>query len=80
MSSANLSKLELCQKIQEYIPDFYIEESDINKDPDQRNYIVSNDKIEKTGWKPYYTISDGIKEIINAYPIIEKSLQSFGNL
>jgi len=80
LSSANLSKLELCQKIQEYIPDFYIEESDINKDPDQRNYIVSNDKIEKTGWKPYYTISDGIKEIINAYPIIEKSLQSFGNL
>jgi nucleoside-diphosphate-sugar epimerase len=80
LSSANISKLELCRKIQKYIPDFYIEESDINKDPDQRNYIVSNEKIEKTGWKPAYTLDDGIKEIMNAYPIIEKSLQAFGNL
>jgi len=80
LSSANLSKMELCEKIKEHITDFYIAESDINKDPDQRNYIVSNDKIERTGWKPRYTIDDGIKEIINAYPILEKSLQVFGNL
>ena len=72
--------MELCEKIKEHITDFYIAESDINKDPDQRNYIVSNDKIERTGWKPRYTIDDGIKEIINAYPILEKSLQVFGNL
>lgn len=80
LSSANLSKMELCKEIKKYIPDFYIEESAINKDPDQRNYIVSNAKIEGTGWKPSYSLADGIKEIINAYPVIEKSLQKFGNL
>tara|TARA_R110000824_G_scaffold217691_2_gene404160 strand:+ start:743 stop:1681 length:939 start_codon:yes stop_codon:yes gene_type:complete len=80
LSSANLSKMELCEEIKKYLPDFCIEESPINKDPDQRNYIVSNEKLEGTGWKPRYTLSDGIKEVINAYPIIEKSLQKFGNL
>ena len=80
LSSANLSKMELCQEIKKHIPDFYVEESEINKDPDQRNYVVSNAKIENTGWKPTHTLSDGIKEVINAYPIIERSLQAFGNL
>lgn len=70
LSSANLSKLELCETIKKFVPDFYITTSEINKDPDQRDYIVSNKKLEDTGWVPRYTLEDGIQEIIRAYPLL----------
>ncbi len=71
LSSANLSKKELCEKIMKYIPDFYIHGASIGEDPDKRDYIVSNDKLEKLGWKPLYTLDDGIQEIIGAYPFLK---------
>lgn len=77
LSSANLSKRELCEKIKNYIPDLYIHSAPIGKDPDQRDYIVSNAKIESLGWKPTKTLDDGIKELINAYKIIR--LNQFAN-
>ena len=52
-------------------------EEKIKKDPDQRNYIVSNEKIEKTGFKPKYSLSDGISELIKGYAMLKN--QSFGN-
>lgn len=67
LSNANLSKMELCEKIKNHIPDFHIFESEIAQDPDKRDYIVSNEKIEKTGWQPSYSLDDGIKELIKAY-------------
>jgi nucleoside-diphosphate-sugar epimerase len=70
LSNANLSKRELCEKIKEQVPDFHIFESEIGKDPDKRDYIVSNTKIENTGWKPQFTIDDGIKELIKFYSYI----------
>lgn len=70
LSNANLSKRELCEKIKEQVPDFHIFESEIGKDPDKRDYIVSNAKIENTGWKPQFTIDDGIKELIKFYSYI----------
>lgn len=70
LSNANLSKLELCEKIKYHLSDFHIFKSDIAKDPDKRDYIVSNDKIEKTGWKPKFSIDDGIKELVKAYSYI----------
>ena len=45
-------------------------ESEIAEDPDKRDYIVSNDKIEKTGWKPQFSIDDGIKELVRAYSFL----------
>lgn len=78
LSDANLSKMELCKKINKYIVDFHIFESDIGKDPDKRDYIVSNKKIEATGWKPNYTIDYGIKELIRAYRYLKVS--RFNNL
>ena len=39
-------------------------------DPDKRDYVVSNKKIESTGWKPKYSIEDGVQELIQAYQII----------
>lgn len=73
LSSANLSKIELANKIKEYIPDLVILEAPIGEDPDKRNYIVSNEKIEKTGFKPVYSLDDGIKELIKAYTIINNN-------
>jgi nucleoside-diphosphate-sugar epimerase len=80
LSSANLSKKELCDTIKSYVPDFYIAESEINQDPDKRNYIVSNDKLESLGWYPKVTLEAGIEELLKAYPIIENSNNNFTNL
>lgn len=73
LSDANLSKLELCQEIKKQIPDFYFHESEIGEDPDKRNYIVSNDKIEKTGFKTEVSLQDGIKELIKGYQVIKNN-------
>ncbi len=77
LSEANLSKLDLCKEIKKQLPNFTFVEEKIKQDPDQRNYIVSNVKIEKTGFKPNYTIAEGIKELIKGYAMIKN--QNFGN-
>ncbi|MFA6119453.1 MAG: NAD(P)-dependent oxidoreductase [Parachlamydiales bacterium] len=73
LSSANLSKKELCLKIKEKIKDLYIHSSEIGQDPDKRDYIVSNKKLEDLGWKPSYSLEDGIAEIIKAFPLLGKN-------
>ncbi len=73
LSNANLSKKELCLRIKEYIPQLQIIETKHGKDPDQRNYIVSNTKIESRGYKPMYSIDDGIKELIKGLPLVSHS-------
>tara|TARA_B100000780_G_C21001407_1_gene400691 strand:+ start:83 stop:346 length:264 start_codon:yes stop_codon:yes gene_type:complete len=78
LSNANLSKKELCEKIKLFIKDLVIIESDIAKDVDQRNYIVSNKKIESTGFIPNNSIDDGIKEIIKGCKILKKN--QFSNI
>lgn len=78
LSDANLSKKELCEEIQKYIPNFVIMEADVGKDPDQRNYIVSNEKIEMTGFKPSNSLDMGIQELIKGYMMIRNS--KYGNV
>ncbi len=78
LSEANLSKLELCAEIQKQQPKFVFLESKIGEDPDKRNYIVSNAKIEATGYKPQVSLEDGIAELIKAYQIIKRN--SFANI
>jgi nucleoside-diphosphate-sugar epimerase len=73
LSSANVSKLELCEIIKKQIPNFTIVEGDIKKDPDQRNYIVSNEKLEATGWYPYHTLDDGVEELIKGYQYLKNN-------
>ena len=73
LSAANLSKLELCEEIKKQIPDFYFVEAQIGEDPDRRNYIVSNEKIEKTGFKANISLQEGIRELIRGYQIIRKN-------
>lgn len=67
LENANLSKLELALKIKKYVKNLKITENTIKKDPDKRNYIVSNQKILKTGWKPEYSLDSGIVELLNFY-------------
>lgn len=67
LSSANLTKFELANKIKEFIPDLVIIKNEFGKDKDQRNYMVSNSKIESKGWSAKYTLEDGIAELIKAY-------------
>lgn len=78
LSKANLSKLELCAKIKEYLPDLYYIEAAIGYDPDKRDYIVSNEKIERSGFKPDVTLDMGIRELIKVYKILR--VKQFGNV
>ncbi len=76
LSDANLSKLELCQRIQAQVPSFVFVESPIGVDPDKRDYIVSNEKIERTGYRPAFSLDDGIRELIKGYAMIRDSKYS----
>ncbi|MDA2909518.1 NAD-dependent epimerase/dehydratase [Nitrospiraceae bacterium AH_259_D15_M11_P09] len=78
LSDTNISKKELCEAIQRYLPDFVCLEEPVGKDPDQRNYIVSNEKIESTGFKPAYSLDMGIEELIKGYTMIRNT--KYGNV
>lgn len=70
LSDANLSKWELCEEIKKQSPDFYFIEAKVGEDPDKRNYIVSNEKIESTGYMPKTSLKQGIEELIKGYQVI----------
>jgi len=72
LSDANLSKLELCAEIKQQLPDFYFVEAAIGEDPDKRNYIVSNEKIERTGFRPVISLQAGIAELIKGYQVVRR--------
>ncbi len=78
LSDANLSKRELCEEIKKQIPTFYFIEAQVGKDPDQRNYLVSNEKIERTGYRPGVSLEAGIAELIKGYQVIRKN--GYGNV
>jgi len=78
LSSANLSKWELCEEIKKQVPNFYFTEAEVGEDPDKRDYIVNNDKIESTGFKPDYSLQQGIAELIKGYQVIRKN--QFSNI
>jgi nucleoside-diphosphate-sugar epimerase len=71
LSSANLTKRELCEKIKQYVPELYIHSAAIGEDPDKRDYLVSNEKIESLGWKPDHNLDSGIQELLKGYRIIK---------
>ncbi len=73
LSSANLSKLELCARIKAHVPNFVYVEAPIGEDPDKRDYIVSNAKLEATGWFPDFDLDRGIKELIKGFRMIRNS-------
>jgi nucleoside-diphosphate-sugar epimerase len=78
LSDANVSKRELCEHIQRQLPSFVFLDAPVGKDPDQRNYVVSNAKIEATGFKPSVSLDAGIAELIKGYVMVKNSL--YGNV
>ncbi len=78
LTEANLSKMELALAIQRLVPELVILEAPLGRDPDQRNYIVSNAKLESTGWRPRYGLEEGLRELIRGYSMIQNSL--YGNV
>ena len=78
LSEANITKRQLCEEIKKQIPGFYFTEYDLGEDPDQRDYMVSNAKIEATGFKATRSLAEGISELIKAYRVLPKF--PFGNI
>lgn len=76
LSEANISKWNLCEEIKKQVPDFYFVEAEIGEDLDKRDYIVSNEKIEATGFKPDISLARGIEELIKGYQVIKRNQYS----
>jgi nucleoside-diphosphate-sugar epimerase len=70
LSEANLSKLQLCERIARHVPGFMYLEAPVGEDPDKRDYVVSNEKLERTGWRPDHGLDAGIGELIKGYRML----------
>ncbi len=78
LDAANLSKAELAQKVKTFVPDFYIHYAEVGRDPDQRNYIVSNERLRKAGFAARRSLDEGIQELIKGYRMMGRA--PFGNV
>jgi nucleoside-diphosphate-sugar epimerase len=72
LDDANLTKRELCERIAAHVPGFTIIDAPIGRDPDQRNYIVSNARLATTGFQPTWSLDDGIRELLTAYRMVRR--------
>ena len=73
LSEANISKRELCEVIKKQLNGFVYFESEVGSDPDKRDYIVSNERIERAGFKAGRSLSIGISELIKALPLLKQT-------
>ena len=73
LDSANLSKAELAMKVKEYVPNFYIHFSDVGRDPDKRNYVVSNERLRRAGFEGRRSLDEGIKELLKGYRMLGRA-------
>lgn len=73
LSDANLSKLELCAEIKRQVPGLVYTEAPVGHDPDQRDYVVSNDRIEKAGFRTKRSLAWGIQELLKGYTVVRRS-------
>jgi nucleoside-diphosphate-sugar epimerase len=78
LSEANVSKLELCERIKKHLPEFVFLEAAVGQDPDQRNYVVSNAKLAATGFSTDFSLDHGIRELIKGYQMIKNT--RYGNV
>jgi nucleoside-diphosphate-sugar epimerase len=73
LDEANLSKEELALKIKEHLPHFFIHCAEIGSDPDQRNYIVSNQRLREAGFTAKRSLDDGIRELLKGYALFGRT-------
>jgi len=78
LSDANLSKADLCDEIRRVVPAFVSLVAPVGEDPDKRDYIVSNQKLERTGFKTTHSLQDGIRELVKGYRGLRNT--RFGNV
>lgn len=78
LSEANLTKKELCDQIKMHVPTFCIVEAPIGEDPDKRDYLVSNSKLESTGFHTDHSLDFGIKELLQG--LIMLTNRRYGNV
>jgi len=76
LNDANLSKLELCAEIKKLVPAFVYLEAPIGKDPDQRDYIVSNARLDQAGFRTEWPLERGIRELIKGFTILRNTRYS----
>lgn len=76
LEDANLSKLELCAVIKKHVPGFTYLEAPVGEDPDKRDYIVSNQRLLATGFRPQWDLDRGIRELIKGYTLLRNSKYS----
>lgn len=76
LSDANLSKIELAERIRQQVPSFSYIQAEFGEDPDKRDYIVSNEKLEATGWKPQHSLDQGITELLKGFRTIRNEIYS----
>ena len=67
LSTANITKYMLAKKIKKQLRYLKIKTIKNRKDPDQRDYYVSNKKIERKGFKAKTSIENGIRELIDVF-------------
>jgi nucleoside-diphosphate-sugar epimerase len=79
-TSCNMSKLQLAETIKNHFPKFAIYCDELQEDPDKRDYLVSNAKLEKLNWKCHYSVDDGIRELRKSFEILGNHLTEFTNL
>jgi nucleoside-diphosphate-sugar epimerase len=72
LDDANLSKEQLARRIQKHVPDFVVHCSEIGKDPDKRNYIVSNQRLREAGFEARRSLDDGIRELLKGYRMMAR--------
>lgn len=77
LNEANLSKAELAETIAKYVPSLHIHYAEVGSDPDKRNYIVSNEKINRKGFTAHHSLEDGIRQLLKVYSMIPRG--SFQN-
>lgn len=76
LSTANITKFQLAQKIKKNLPKTKIIIKNNQKDPDQRDYFVSNKKIEKKGFRAKFSLDHGIQELINVFKISKINIKN----
>ncbi|MBO9667702.1 MAG: NAD(P)-dependent oxidoreductase, partial [Bdellovibrio sp.] len=63
LTAANMTKLELCQEMVKVVPHLKVTENSTMKDPDKRNYVISNQKVEEAGFTCQHSLQQGLQEL-----------------
>ena len=73
VGSCTMTKLSLCEAIKRQVPNFTFVEAPMDKDPDQRDYVVDSSKIQATGFRYEWTLDAGIAELIKGYRCLQNT-------